>query len=139
MGDEIKEFATAIGAREPIPGDGKYNLFRQLFRRSNYFILDGKFAIIKISRSEIPFWGVGKDFIDLLNHTENYFLILLISNKEGWFFTKPEVNNNINSGRWRHREADNNYKINMPLPDANSFIGPSHFLRKVALGQSEMD
>ena len=63
MGDEIKKFATAIGAKEPNPGDKNYKLFRQVFRRSNYFILDGKFAIIKISRTAKPFWGVGKAYL----------------------------------------------------------------------------
>jgi len=135
MGDEIKEFATAIGAKEPNPGDKSYTLFRQLFKRSNYFILDGKFAIIKISRSAKPFWGVGKDYIEFLNNTGNYFLILLTSNREGWVFTKTEINNNINSAKWRLRVEDNNYKINVPLPDSNSFITPSHFLKKIGAGQ----
>jgi hypothetical protein len=135
MGDEIKEFATAIGAKEPNPGDKNYTLFRQLFKRSNYFILDGKFAIIKISRSAKPFWGVGKDYIEFLNNTGNYFLILLTSNREGWVFTKAEINNNIKSAKWRLREEDNNYKINVPLPDSNSFITPSHFLKKIGAGQ----
>jgi hypothetical protein len=135
VGDEIKEFAAAIGAKEPNSGDKNYKLFRQVFKRSNYFVLDGKFAIIKISRSDKPFWGVGKDYIDFLNNTGNYFLVLLVSNREGWVFTKAEINNHINSANWRLREADNNYKINVPLPDTNSFTTPSHFLRKIGLDQ----
>ena len=130
MGNEINEFAEAIGAKGPGPRDKNYTIFRQLFKRSNYFIFQGKFIIIKISRSEKPFWGVGKTFIDFFNNTGEYFLILLTSNKEGWFFTKSEINLNVKSGKWRLREADNNYKINTPLPDKNSFISPTHFLKK---------
>lgn len=133
MGDEIKEFTTAIGAKEPNPGDKNYKIFRQVFKRSNYFILNGQFAIIKISRSAKPFWGVGKDYIEFLNNTENYFLILLVSNREGWVFTKAEINNNIKSDKWRLREEDKNYKINLPLPDKNSFISSSHFMKKIGI------
>lgn len=131
MGDEIKEFAAAIGAVEPNPNDKNYKIFRQVFKRSNYFILDGKFAIIKISRSAKPFWGVGKDYIEFLNNTGNYLLILLVSNREGWVFSKSEINSNIQSDKWRLREADNNYKINPPLPDKNSFISPVQFMKKI--------
>ena len=139
MEDEIKEFAAAIGAREPSHEGKDYKLFRKVFKRSNYFIIDGKFAIIKISRSDKPFWGVGKSYIELLNISSNYFLILLTSSREGWFFTKAEINNNINSGKWRLREADNNYKINLPLPDINSFITPSHFLKRTGIAQKATD
>ena len=132
MGDEIKEFTAAIGAKAPKPGDTNYKQFRQIFKRSNYFIIDGKFAIIKISRINPPFWGVGKDYIDLLNNIENYFLILLTSSREGWFFTKAEINGNINAGKWK-KAAANNYKINHPLPDKNSFISPSHFMKKIGI------
>lgn len=133
MGDEIKNFAEAIGAKEPRPGDKNFTMFRKLFKRSNYFIFEGKFIIIKISRSKKPFWGVGKAFIDFFNNIDNYFLILLTSASEGWFFTKADINNNIKNGKWRLREADSNYKINPPLPDKNSFISPSHFLKKIRM------
>jgi hypothetical protein len=137
MGDEIKEFAMAIGAKEPAPQDKNYKLFRQVFKRSNYFIFEGKLAIIKISRSIKPFWGVGKEYIEFLNNTENYFLILLVSNREGWVFTKAEINSNISSATWKLREADKNYKINVPLPDKNSFVTPAHFLKKNGVAQRE--
>ncbi len=133
MGNEIHDFVKAIGAKEPLPGDKNFSMFRKIFKRSNYFVFEGKFSIIKISRSEKPFWGVGKVFIDFLNNTENYFLILLTSNREGWFFSKADINNNIKNGKWRLRETDGNYKINLPLPDKNSFISPKHFLKKVGV------
>jgi hypothetical protein len=131
MENEIKDFATSIGPTEPKPGDENYLKFRQLFKRSNYFLFNGMLAIIKISRSQKPFWGVGKDFIDFLNIIPNYYLILLVSHKEGWCFSKAEINNNIHNGTWRLREADGNYKINVPLPDKNSFISPNHLLKKI--------
>jgi len=131
MGNEIKEFALNIGATEPMPGEKNYATFRKIFKRSNYFILDDRIIIIKISRSVKPFWGVGKRYIDFLNHSDNYFLILLVSNREGWFFSKLQINNNIEIGKWNLRKQDNNYKINPPLPDRNSFTSPLNFLEKV--------
>ena len=57
--------------------------------------------------------------------------MLFRSNREGWVFNKAEINNNIKSDKWRLREADQNYKINTPLPDINSFISTSHFMKKI--------
>ena len=139
MDGEILEFTSAIGATEPQPGEETYKAFRAIFRRSNYFILRGtppkpnKFLIVKISRSKTPFWGIGKDFLDLLNKFDQiyYYLVLLVSGKEGWVFSREQVNANIRSQKWKLREADNNYKINWPLPDANSFTSPDIFLRRV--------
>jgi len=137
---EILEFVSATGAIEPQPTDETYSSFRAIFRRSNYFILrsappkPNKFLIVKISRSKRPFWGIGKDFLEPLNKFEqiNYFLVLLVSGKEGWVFSREEVNSNIRSQKWKLREADNNYKINRPLPDANSFTSPKTFLKRVS-------
>ena len=135
MGNEIKEFALSIGAKVLDRGDRNYAFYRQVFKRSNYFIFNGTIAIIKISRSSRPFWGVGGKYIDFLNDMDNYYLILLTSNREGWVFNKSQVNNNINIGKWRLREADNNYKINFPLPDKNSFSSIAVFLKKVGLAK----
>ncbi|MBP7177277.1 MAG: hypothetical protein KBA53_13810 [Thermoclostridium sp.] len=129
MGDEIQEFAQAIGATMPEPGSEQYSTFKVIFKRLNYFLLGNKFVMIKISRSERPFWGIGKPFIDLLNNFD-YLLILLVSNREGWVFSKEEINSNIKNKKWNLREADNNYKINWPLPDRNSFDSPDNFLKK---------
>jgi hypothetical protein len=88
--------------------------------------------MVKISRIEKPFWGIGKDFIDFLDNSD-YFLVLLVSNREGWLFSKTEVNSNIKNKKWNLREADNNYKIHTPLPDRNSFYSPDNFLKKAGL------
>ncbi|MGE4580412.1 MAG: hypothetical protein AB7F21_12855 [Desulfuromonadales bacterium] len=136
MDQDINKFITSIGATEPSTTDEIFRTFRQIFKRSNYFILNGSFIIVKISRSKKPFWGVGKDYIDFLNSLENYHLVLLSASSEGWVFNKNEINQFINSKKWNLREEDNNYKINMPLPDKNSFLGPKGFFRKSGIKES---
>jgi len=134
--NDIAVFVAAIGAKEPSPSSENYAKWKAIFKRSNYFILNKKFTIVKISRSKKPFWGVGKDFVDLFNSLDDYYLVLLISSSEGWVFTKSEVNAHIGSKRWKFREADNNYKINYPLPDGNSFFSPRGCLKRLGLSGS---
>lgn len=129
---DIKAFVDSIGAKEPLADSESVVLFRKMFKRQNYFTLNGRFLIIKISRSEKPFWGVGKEYIDFLNGLEDYSLVLLTSPTEGWVFSKAQINSHISSGRWALREADGNYKINLPLPDANMFSTTARFLSKVS-------
>jgi hypothetical protein len=133
---DVMDFANAIDASEPSPDSENYRKWKAIFKRSNYFILNKKFMIVKISRSKKPFWGVGKEIIDLLNMTEEYYLILLTSSREGWVFTKSEINANIKSKKWNLREADNNYKINFPLPDRNSFLSPKNCLKKLGFDEN---
>ncbi len=128
---DVMEFAEAVGAKEPQPDNENYQKWKAIFKRSNYFLLNEKFMVVKISRSKKPFWGVGKDIIDLLNLVEEYYLVLLTSSSQGWVFTKSEINANIKSKKWNLREADNNYKINFPLPDKNSFFSPQNCLKKL--------
>ena len=130
MDIEIEDFSRAIGAVEPQPGNKHYSIFKSIFRRSNYFLLGDKFLMIKISRTKKPFWGIGKEFVDFLNNFD-YFLVLLVSNDEGWVFSKGEVNTNIRNKKWNLREEDNNYKINPPLPDKNSFYSYATFIKKI--------
>ena len=130
---DIKQFVDAIGAKEPSPDSETYAKWKAIFKRSNYFQFNGKLMIVKISRSKKPFWGVGKEFIDLLNLLDDYYLVLLISGREGWVFSKTEVNAHIKGKKWNLREADNNYKINYPLLDKNSFFSPSNFLKRLGL------
>ena len=130
---DITQFVASIGARAPSPASEDYAKWKAIFRRPNYFFFDNKFMIVKISRSKKPFWGVGKDFIDLFNSLDDYLFVLLISPREGGVFTKSEVKTHVKSGRWKLRETDNNYKINHPLPDGNSFSSPENFLTTVGL------
>lgn len=132
MEREIKEFVEAIGAIEPKPSDESYSLFKSVFKRSNYFRLNREFLIVKISRSEKPFFGVGKPYIELLNLLDNYFLILLVNSREGWVYSKIEINAYIEHAIWRLNDKDNNYKINSyTLKDENLFASPDEFLRKL--------
>lgn len=132
MEKEIKEFVETVGATEPKPSDENYSLFRSIFKRPNYFKLNGKFFIVKISRSNKPFFGVGKPYIELLNLIDNYFLVLLVSEREGWIYSKAELNSNITNKVWRLNDKDDNYKINYyTLKDRNLFTSHSEFLRKI--------
>lgn len=137
MEPEVKLFASAVGAIAPEPGDPSYYQFRQIFRRQSYFILKNKFAIIKISRTAKPFWGLTKTYVDFLNGTENYLLILLTSANEGYCFPKVEINRNIESGRWGLTKGQ--YKINPPLPDRNFFYSTDNFLKKHATKPAEAE
>ena len=128
---DVLEFAQKVGAKEPENATEMYTLFRSIFRRSNYFFLKDKVLITKISRSNKPFWGVGKKYLDLLDGRFRYFLVLFVSSHEGWVFSDAEVKRNIAEDKWRLAEKDQNYKINTPLPDRNSFSSPELFLRKV--------
>lgn len=130
---DIRMFVESIGATEPLAGTSSAMMFRKLFRRKNYFSINGHFLIVKISRIEPPFWGVGKAYIDFLNDLTDYSLVLLTSPTEGWVFSKKQVNNHIASGKWALRVADGNYKIHVPLPDVNSFSSPARFLSMVGV------
>ena len=131
MDREIREFIDSIGASEPNRSEKNYDLFRTVFKRSNYFRLNSKFLIIKVSRIEKPFFGVSKDILDILDDMNigNYFLVLLVSNSEGWIYSKSEIKTNINSSVWKASEKDNNYKIHYAtLRDYNLFASPLEFL-----------
>lgn len=132
MDKEIEFFTESIKAFEPAPTDNNYSLFRSLFKRENYFILGDRFVIIKISRSPRPFWGVGRKFIEFFTTLKvDYLLVLLVSEYSGWVFDKQEVTYHIEKGDWKLRSKDDNYKINSPLKDDNSFATPKHFLNKI--------
>ncbi|MCI0696070.1 hypothetical protein L0337_29230 [candidate division KSB1 bacterium] len=134
MDQDISLFVDAIGAIEPKPGDEIYSKFKQIFRRSNYFIYEGHFLIIKISRSDRPFWGIGKAYVELLNGVSNYFLILLTSPTSGWLFSKHEVNHKIKNGDWPLKDKDREYKINPPsLRYENRFNLIEQFIEKIGV------
>lgn len=129
MDAEIKEFTEGIGAREPDPSSDAYNVFRTLFKKQNYFFFNSSFMIVKISRTDKPFWGVGKKFIDFFNKgKDNYYLVLLVSGREGWVFDKHDINYHIGMGYWKLNPKDDNYKINPPLKDKYSFSTHKQFL-----------
>lgn len=132
MDREIEQFTKTIGATAPQSGDKIYAQFKTLFRRPNYFLMSGTFLIVKISRSSPPFWGVRKGIVELVNSLKNYYLVLLVSEREGWVFSKSDVNLKVNSGKWKPGH-DNEYKINLPLEDRFSFSSPRTFLTKLGI------
>jgi hypothetical protein len=135
MGKEIEEFTNKIGATSPQKGEENYKLFQSVFRRSNYFIHSKGFLIIKISRSEKPFWGVGKTYIDFLNELEaNYFLVLLESERSGYVFSKNEINDKIKRKEWK-LAGDDNFKINSPLHNRFLFRTTDQFLSKIGVNE----
>ena len=92
------------------------------------------FLIVKISRTKKPFWGVGKKYIDFFDKLDNYFLVLLLSPKEGYVYNKNEITYNIDNDYWRLREADQNYKIYPAvIKERNYFFGPKQFLLKIGM------
>lgn len=100
--------------------------------RKNYFIFCGIPLIIKLSRPPWQFWGVGEKYINYFNtHYQNYILILLVSEDQGWFYTKKEVNELINNGKWHLRKKDLNYKIISPLKNAVFFNSYNDFITKI--------
>ena len=133
---DISKFVEAVGAVEPPANDESYMTFRHIFKRHNYFVLEGRFLIVKVSRSDRPFWGVGKKFIDLLNGLNDYYLVLLVSSSEGWVFSKAEVMVNIRNLEGKLRGTDNNYKINPPLPNRNAFANPKTFRKMIGINES---
>ena len=91
-------------------------------------MLNGKILIVKISRTNPPFFGVGQQFLEFLDPFD-YFLVLLTSNREGWIFSKQEIKLNIANNTWRLSKTD--YKINRhTLLDRNYFSSPDRFLKK---------
>jgi len=136
---EIEEFIVNIGAKAPARGDQIFEKWKKLFMRSNYFVFNEKFMIVKICRKKVqPFWGVGKKFIDCFNSTEDeYFLVLLVSPESGWVFTKREINNYIENKQWRLDSKGKDYKIYYPLLDRNSFYSKESFLGKLVITEKE--
>ncbi len=107
MGNEVLDFANQIGATD-LKTVFDYSEFHGLFKRRNYFLIDkNKFLIIKISRSNRPFWGFGKKFFDLFNtlteKSGNYFFVALVSEKSGWVLSKREILNQISDRSFRDR------------------------------------
>jgi hypothetical protein len=120
---KIAEFADAIGATPS-----------REYRTRNYFNLNDRFLVVKISRIDPPFWGLGKAFIEKL---EDYSLVLLIPGHRGWVFSKSEVDAHIRRLAWRLCESDNNYKIHhRHMPKSNAFAGASSFFRKLGADES---
>ena len=132
MDTEILLFTESIGAKAPNPSSENYLQFKAIFKRSNYFIFRGSFMIVKISRSKKPFWGVGKKYLDLLDHTTNYYVVLLINEREGYVFQKSDIKKAISRQDWKLAK-DENFKINFPISGRHAFTSRDGFM-KIAEG-----
>ena len=72
---------------------------------------------MKLSRSERPFFGLGKQFVDLFNElTEEsgtYYFVGLDSHNTGWLISKNSLLQAIDDGLISYSEgASTEYKIN---------------------------
>ena len=137
MGDEVVEFAAAVGAID-LKAKLDYSKYHGLFKRRNYFLLNNnQFLIVKISRSKIrSFWGLGKQFYDFLNsiteESGNYFFVALVSNKSGWVLSKKEILSQISDGSISYSENQAQYKINnYNLKDRYGFTSIEGFLSNI--------
>jgi hypothetical protein len=134
---EIKKFTESVGATPLRSKDIIYS--DKVFRRSNYFLLNGVCLIIKLSRIKSPFWGLGEQIINYLNSLKelnNYYLVLLTSEKAGWVFSKSQINNNIENGLWptavKEYGEGFEYKIHSSaLKDEDSFSTYNQFFEKI--------
>ncbi len=144
MNHEITEFTQSINA-QPIKDLSSQNTlsryescwnFHPNFRNHNYFVLKTEDSVIvlivKISRLRPrPWWGVGKQFIEYFNRfkTVKYSLVLLDSDKSGWFYKKEDINEDC---KYRWSFSDPDYKINFSdLPCNNRFLSSRTFLSKL--------
>lgn len=128
---EVQEFVDAVGAKFPRPQDEEYALFSVVTRRGNYFVHPEGFMIVKLSRSDKPFWGLGKKHVDFLNDLlDNYFLVLLESSNSGHLFNKEEINTNIRRSAWGLSGSE--YKINISsLPRRNVCRNVEQFIDRI--------
>ena len=139
--NEVVEFAEAIGAKD-LKEIFSSSEFRGIFKRRNYFLIGTEqYLIIKVSRSKKPFWGIGKDFIELFNtlteKSGNYFLVALVSNTSGWVLSKRELLSSIANESLSYAERGNQYKLNFHnLKDNQSFHSPKRFLKIIGLEET---
>ncbi|MGH7987964.1 MAG: hypothetical protein ACREQX_17005 [Candidatus Binataceae bacterium] len=128
---EIEDFASAIGALPFAVPPGQVEFARH-FARRNYYRTQLGNLIVKISRGRRHWWGFGKAQSDFFDQHGGYFLVLLASSREGWMFSRDEIRQFIDQGRWKLNSNDNNYKVNWPLPDRNSFSSREEFLQRLS-------
>ena len=113
--DEVLTFAKQLGALDLKDLRSRDPRLR-IIKRRNYFLL-GKdtYLIVKISRIEKPFFGLGKQFVDLFNElTEKsgtYYFVGLDSHNTGWLISKNSLLQDINNGSISYSERESQYKI----------------------------
>lgn len=139
MSNEVLEFSEEIGAK-----DLKQMLqgteARSIIKRRNYFSLKNDiFLIIKISRNKRqPFFGLGKQFLDLFDLLTKdkgiYYFIGLDTKNSGYVLSKSQLHNLISNRSLSCSADGKEYKINYyNLKDTDHFVSPRSFLKKIGI------
>lgn len=115
---EVQEFAESIGAE----------IKKISFFRGNVFYKEDKILLIKISRTQKPFWGLNGNLMDLLiegskKNMIKFSIILLTTSSDGWVYSQNLAINMIENGRWK-KNNKGQYLINPPLKHEFSFSTP---------------
>lgn len=138
MGNEVLEFAAAVGARD-LKSRLEGTRLQGLFKGRNYFVLDkSTYLIVKTSpgaREER--WGLGKDFVgvfDLLTQkTGTYFFVALASKQSGWVLSRRELAAMIADGSLSFSEDHLEYRLTRHnFNDSSRFESIAAFLQKIA-------
>lgn len=123
---DVKYFSEICGFKY-IPGfDFKENNIIYKFR-GNLFKKDDLISIIKISRSDNPFWGISAMIVDdfTLMKTIKFSAIFLTSKTTGYYYTLSNLNLLIKERNLKKVSTD--YKINSPLNSCFYFTGIENF------------
>ncbi|HLW69993.1 MAG TPA: hypothetical protein VKS22_05170 [Candidatus Binataceae bacterium] len=121
--ETINNFARQVGAEcHPMLIGAKLN-------KDNCFTLNNKLLVIKVSLIPKPWWGLHTKATDKIKN-ENGFLVLLVSENEGWVLTGREVRDRIENESWRVASDEVQYKIHRrDLPNQRHFSAPEEFLQ----------
>jgi hypothetical protein len=136
-GDEVAVFARAIGASD-LKSSVAAPRLRAVLRRHNYFLLPpSTYLIVKVSRLERVFYGLGEQFVELFDglteHRGTYYFVGLDSDHSGWVLSKAVIRQGIADGSIScSRQAKSEYKINdYNLCDRDRFVTIADFVSKV--------
>lgn len=138
MGNEVLEFAAAVGARD-LKSRLEGTKLQGLFKGRNYFVVDkSTYLIVKTSPgAREGFWGLGKDFVgvfDLLTQKAGtYFFVALASKQSGWVLSRRELAAMIADGSLSFSEDHLEYRLTLDnFNDSNRFESIVAFLQKIA-------
>ena len=100
--DEVLSFAKQLDARD-LRDLRSHDPRLATIRRRNYFVLGKEtYLIVKISRIDSPFFGLGRRFVDLFNElTEDsgaYYFVGLDSHSTGWLISRDRLLRDIANG-----------------------------------------
>ena len=139
--DEVLSFAKHLDARD-LRDLRSQDPRLATIRRRNYFVLGKEtYLIVKISRIDSPFFGLGRRFLDLFNElTEDsgaYYFVGLDSPNTGWLISRDSLLRDIANGSIsRSAEGpDMQYKIGSHnLRSQQRFLSIADCRSKIARG-----